>query len=94
MHVGASLSDSVIMFCHMRRRAYVLCVGMCVYVCVCVCMCVCMQVLCSRMVKVHLHNVYWYTCIRVCKPSIKVYSVGADRCVGKKKLKSQQVVTA
>ena len=38
-----SLSDSVIMFCHMRRRAYVLCVGMCVYMCayVCVCVCVC-----------------------------------------------------
>ena len=61
-----SLLDSVIMFCHMCSSAYVLCV----YVCVCACM----QVLCSRMVKVHLHNVYWYTCIRVCEPSIMAYS--------------------
>ena len=69
-----SLLDSVIMFCHMYNIAYMLCAcvcicvytGMCVlcmcmYVCVCVC--VYMQVLCSRMVKVHLHNVYWCTCI-------------------------------
>ena len=30
-----------------------------VFVCVCVCVCVCVNiVLCSRMVKVYLHNVY------------------------------------
>ena len=54
-------------------------VCVCMYVCVCMCVyvCVCMQVLCSRMVKVHLHNVYTGTCtsIRVCEPSIKAYSV-------------------
>ena len=55
-------------------QSYMLC-RCCVCVYVCVYVCVCMQVLCSRMVKVHLHNVYWYTCIKVCEPSIKVYSV-------------------
>ena len=56
-----------------------MCVYVCVCVCVCVCMCVCvyvfMQVLCSRMVKINLHSVYWYMCIRVCEPNIMVYSV-------------------
>ena len=84
MHVGvSSLLDSVIMFCHMCNSAYVLCVcthvccvcvrmcAVCVYACVlCVCTHVCMQVFCSRMGKVHLHNVYWHTCIRVCELSI------------------------
>ena len=59
--------------CHMCNSVYVLCV--CVYVCMCVYVCVCMQVLCSRMVKVYLHNVYWYRCIRVCEPNIIAYSV-------------------
>ena len=48
-----------------------------------------MQVLCSRMVKIHVHNVYLH---KVCEPSIMAYSVCADHCVGKKKLKSQQVL--
>ena len=34
-----------------------------------------MQVLCSRMELVRLHNVYWYTCIRVCEPNIMAYSL-------------------
>ena len=59
-----SLLDSVIMFCHMCNSAYMLCE--CMHVCVCKC---------SRMVKVHLHNIYWYICIRVCEPSIVAYSV-------------------
>ena len=37
------------------------CVGVYVGMCVCVCKC-CTQ---SRMVKIHLHNAYWYTGIRV-----------------------------
>ena len=56
---------------HVQQCVRVMCMCICVYMCVCVCM----QVLCSRMVKVHLHNVYWYTCIRVCEPSIMAYSV-------------------
>ena len=44
-----SLLDSVIMFCHKCSSAYMLCV----------CMCVCVYAsVCSRMVKVHLHNVH------------------------------------
>ena len=82
MDAGApSLLASVVMFCHMCNRpsANVLCVCICKY--------------CTpRMVKVHLQNVYWYTFTRVCEPSIMAFSVWADHCVGKKKLKSQQVV--
>ena len=59
------------------------CVCMCVHVCVCVCMCVYVCVKSCVQVKVSLHNVYWYTCIRVCEPSIITYSVCADHCVGK-----------
>ena len=57
------------------------CVCVCVYLCVCVFVCECMSVcVCVRackccalvqatMVKVHLHNVYWYTGIRFCEPA-------------------------
>ena len=40
--------------------------SVCVCVCVCMCMCVCVYSMygCVQ-VKVHLHNVYWYTVIRV-----------------------------
>ena len=39
---------------------------------------------CTQCILVHLH--------KVCELSIMAYSVCADHCVGKKKLKSQQVV--
>ena len=56
-----SLLKSVLVFCHMRDVYVFVYVCICVYVYVCMCMCVyvcvCMQLLCSRMVNVHLHNV-------------------------------------
>ena len=45
----------------------VCCVWCCVYVCVCecvfVCVRVCMQVLCSKIIKVHLHRECRYTSV-------------------------------
>ena len=50
--------------CVLRVCVVCMCVGLCVCVCVCVCACVCacvcVQVLCSKNIKIHLHNVYGY----------------------------------
>ena len=53
---------TVCIVCVLRVCVVCMCVGLCVCVCVCacVCACVCVQVLCSKNIKIHLHNVYGY----------------------------------
>ena len=81
MYLGVpSLLESVMVLPYVSQ-----CISVVVFMCVCMCVCVCVQVMCSRIVQCHLHNVYTLGCVNQYE-GMFTHSIWAEHGVGKKRL--------